>query len=284
MPASSLAYQTFGPNTGPTIVFLHGGGVGWWMWLPVIQQLSDFHCLAPDQPEHGGSRSIAPFSMALAAEKTAELIRQQAHGGKACVVGLSEGAQITVQLLATAPELVEKALVSSALLQPIPGLSWANSRPLLTWSFRLFVTPFKNVDWWARLNMKYAAGVPAEFYPYFKKDFAEMGEAEYVNLMLANQAFRLPAGLEKAAAPTLVVAGHKEYPAMQQSARDLVAALPTARGALLNLGPKATLAQEHNWALTAPQLFARTLRAWIEEKPLPPELLPSLSPGSIAQG
>jgi len=242
------------------------------MWLPVIKQLPDFHCLAPDQPEHGGSRGVAPFSMALAAGKVAELIRAQAHGGKAIVVGLSEGAQITVQLLASAPQLVEKTVVSSAILRPIPGTSWATSRSMLAWSFRLFVTPFKNADWWMRLNMKYAAGVPDAFYPYFKKDFQDLSEEEYVNLMLANQAFRLPAGLDKAAAPTLVIAGHKEYPAMQQSARDLVAALPTACGALLNLGPKASLASEHNWALTAPDLFARTVRAWIEEKPLPAKL------------
>lgn len=274
MPASSLVYQTFGPNNGPTIIFLHGGGVGWWMWLPVIKQLPEYHCLAPDQPEHGGSRPLAPFSMALAAEKTAELIRQQAHGGKACVVGLSEGAQITVQLLAAAPEVVEKAFVSSAILRPIPGMGWASSRPMLAWSHRLFITPFKNADWWIRLNMKYAAGVPDEFYPYFKKDFQELSEVEYVNLMTANQAFRLPAGLEKATAPTLAIAGQKEYPAMQQSVRDLVAALPYARGALLSLGPNSSMAKEHNWALTAPDLFARALRAWIEEKPLPPELKP----------
>jgi pimeloyl-ACP methyl ester carboxylesterase len=49
-----------------------------------------------------------PFSMELAAQKVAELIRDHAHGSKATVVGLSEGAQITVQLLATAPEHVER--------------------------------------------------------------------------------------------------------------------------------------------------------------------------------
>lgn len=272
MSDSSLSSEAFGPNNAPTIVFLHGGGVGWWMWLPVIKYLPDYHCLTPDQPEHGSNRQIAPFSMELSAEKVADLILQQAHGGKACVVGLSEGAQITVQLLATAPERVEKAVVSSAILLPVPGLGWVSSPALLAWAYRLTIPPFKNADWWIRLNMKYAAGVPDEFYSYFKKDFQEMTESEFVNLLIANQRFRLPVGLEKATTPTLVIAGQKEYPAMKQSMRDLVAALPHAKGALVNLGKESSMAKEHNWALTAPELFAKTIRAWIEEKPLPLEI------------
>jgi pimeloyl-ACP methyl ester carboxylesterase len=105
-----------------------------------------------------------------------------------------------------------------------------------------------------------------------KKDFQEMTESEFVNLMIANQRYRLPTGLEKTTAPTLVVAGQKEHAAMKQSVRDLVAALPHARGGLVNLGKKSSMAKEHNWALTAPNLFAQTIRAWIEERPLPAEI------------
>jgi pimeloyl-ACP methyl ester carboxylesterase len=273
MPTSpSLYSDSFGPIDAPTIVFLHGGGVGGWMWQPVIKYLPDYRCLTPDQPEHGRNRRIMPFSMELSAEKVAELIRAKTQGGKACVVGLSEGAQITVQLLATAPERVEKAVVSSALLLPMPGMGWIGSRALLAWSYRLSIPPFRNIDWWIRLNMKYAAGVPDEFYQNFKKDFQEMTESEFVNLLIANQSFRLPAGLEKATTPTLVVAGQKEYPAMKQSVRNLAAALPHASGGFVNLGPNSSLANEHNWAMVAPKLFAETIRAWIEGKPLPSEI------------
>jgi pimeloyl-ACP methyl ester carboxylesterase len=273
MSSSPTLYsEAFGPNNAPTIVFLHGGGAGGWMWQPVIQNLSDYHCLTPDQPEHGSNRQVAPFSMQLAAEKVAELIRAQAHGGKATVVGLSEGAQIAVQLLAAAPELVEKAVVSSALLLPIPGLGWVSSRALLAWAYRLSIPPFRNSDWWIRLNMKYSAGVPEVFYPYFKKDFQDLTEAEFVNLMIANQQYRMPSGLEQASAPTLVLAGEKEYAAMKQSVKCLVAALPHARGGLVNLGKQSSMAKEHNWALTAPGLFAQTVRAWVEGSPLPAEI------------
>jgi pimeloyl-ACP methyl ester carboxylesterase len=269
---ASLAFQAFGPNDAPTIVFLHGGGVGGWMWRPVIDRLPEYRCLAPDQPEHGGSRKIGPFSMELAAQKVSELIRDQVPGGKACVVGMSEGAQVTVQLLATAPEGVEKAIISSALLRPITGLGWVSSPALLAWSYRLSIPPFIHNDWWIRLNMKYAAGVPDAFYPHFKDDFQHLTESEFVNLLLANQRFRLPAGLATATAPTLVVAGQREYGAMKQSVRDLVAALPCATGGFLNLGKGSSMAKEHNWALTAPELFAQTVRAWMEDRSLPREI------------
>ncbi len=79
--------------------------------------------------------------------------------------------------------------------------------------------------------------------------------------------FKLPAGLSRATAPTLVVVGQKEYGMMKQSARDLVAALPNAKGCIARkVG--------HNWSLEAPELFAQTVRAWIENKLLPDQLLP----------
>ena len=242
------------------------------MWQPVIQLLPEYRCLAPDQPEHGNSRQIGPFSIELSAIKVAELIRDQAHEGKACVVGLSVGAQIAVQLLVTAPECVDKVIISSALLRSIPGLGWASSRAMLAWAYRLAVRPFINSDWWIRLNMNFAAGLSNEFYPKFKRDFQRTTESEFVNTMAANQRFRLPDGLGKVTVSTLVVAGEKEHAAMKQSVRDLAAALPSATGGLFSLGPVSSKVKEHNWAMTAPELFAQTVRAWIEGQPLPQEL------------
>ncbi|MGA2504352.1 MAG: alpha/beta hydrolase [Anaerolineales bacterium] len=110
--SSRMDLQASGPEEAPSIVFLHGGGMGSWMRNPVMGYLADYHCIAPDQPEHGGSRAIGKFSIALAAGKVAELIHNQTHDDKAIVVGLSEGAQIAVQLLASTPEVVEKAMAS----------------------------------------------------------------------------------------------------------------------------------------------------------------------------
>lgn len=85
--------------------------------------------------------------------------------------------------------------------------------------------------------------------------------------------FRLPAGLEKADVPVLVAVGKHEYKQMQDLARDLLKALPRARGVMTSIEPKSSLRKEHNWAMTAPDFFNATVRAWIEDQPLPAGLL-----------
>jgi pimeloyl-ACP methyl ester carboxylesterase len=272
---SSILYiERSGPAAAPAIVFLHGGGVGGWMWNAVVERLNgEFHCLVPDLPGQANSKPAGPFSHARAADQVADLIRREGPGGKAHVVGLSEGAQVTVELLSRAPEVVDSAFVSSAILRPMVGM-WMYSRRMLAWSYRLAMAPFKQNDGWIKLNMKYAAGVPEALYPQFKRSFQETTEDEFVGMLYAGLHYRQPAGLEKAAARTLVLAGEKEYKEMHQSARDLVKALPNARGGMISLGEKSTLAKEHNWALTTPDFFARTLRAWVKGETLPAELKP----------
>jgi len=269
----SIFIQESGPLTAPTIVFLHGGGGAGWMWQPQVEALSDYHCLVPDLPEQGQSVDEKPFTIQGSAERIAELIRTRAHDGKARVVGLSEGAQITVALLALAPELVERAVVSSALVRPIPGASLMTPQ-LIALSYRWTMPPFKNIEWWVRLNMKYAAGVPDKYYPQFSQTFRELTESGFTNLMVENQRFRLPQGLERVNVPTLVVVGKREYAAMRQSAHDLANAMPGAQAFEVNHTRKMSLAEEHNWNLSTPNSFTQTIRSWINDQPLPSALQP----------
>jgi pimeloyl-ACP methyl ester carboxylesterase len=264
-----LAFKSYHDEEKITLLFLHGGGGAGWMWQPVVDRLSEFHCLVPDLPEHGGSLQVKPFSMALAAQQAAELIREQAHGGKAVVIGLSEGAQVAVQMLATCPEVMDKAMISSALLLPMPGAKMYSSPGLISALFKMSVPPFRNSDWWIKLNMKYAAGIPDEFYPQFKANFQEMPESQFVNLMVANQTFRMPEGIDNAKVPALIVCGSHEYKAMKDSARNLASKLSGSQVYQINLGQGSNLASEHNWAMTAPQAFSDTVRSWLSGQPLP---------------
>jgi pimeloyl-ACP methyl ester carboxylesterase len=271
---TSLYVQSSGDQNAQTILFLHGGGVAGWMWDPVVARLPDFHCLVPDLPEHGRSMAIRPFSMELATSQAIELLRDRAHNGKAVVVGLSEGAQVAVQMLATAPELIERALISSALLLPMPGAGWFSSPRLLAWSFRASIPPFRKNEGWMRLNMKYAAAIPEEYYPQYRDNFQIMTESQFVNVMLVNQHFRMPANLGQVNTPTLAVAGKREYAVMKASARQLVAALPHAQARLIDLGPGSSMGKEHNWAMNAPDLFAQSVRCFIAGADLPEALRP----------
>jgi pimeloyl-ACP methyl ester carboxylesterase len=259
-----LAYKENHADKPDSILFLHGGGVAGWMWQPVVDLLPEFHCIVPDMPEHGTSVEVAPFSMTLAAEKSAELIKRHGHGGKAVVVGLSEGAQVAVQMLASTPECVTRAMISSALLLPIPGSKNYSNPNLLGFLYRWSMSPGFQKNWWIRLNMRYSAGIPNEFFPLFKENFIGMTKNQFVNLMVANQTFRLPQGVENYTSPVLIVYGKHEYKAMRESARLLARNLQKKRLFTVELHRNSTMAREHNWALTSPQLFANTLRNWME--------------------
>jgi hypothetical protein len=62
---------------------------------------------------------------------------------------------------------------------------------------------------------------------------------------------------------------------MRQSVCDIVAALSNAQGYLVHHSRRLSLAQEHNWSITTPELFTNTVRAWLRDQPLPEELQPA---------
>ena len=47
-----------GSPGSPAIVFLHGNGANGTMWKTHMEQLADFHCLAPDFPGFGQSGDV----------------------------------------------------------------------------------------------------------------------------------------------------------------------------------------------------------------------------------
>jgi pimeloyl-ACP methyl ester carboxylesterase len=270
-----LSYFETGPASAETIVFLYGGGAAAWVWQAQVDALcSEYHCLVPDLPEHGRSADVKPFTIQGSAASIADLIREKAHNGRAHVVGLSQGAQINLALMALAPELIDHAIVISAVVRPLPGGMDKLSPKMAASLYRWTIEPFKNNDWWTRVNMKYSAGIPDSYFPQFREMYHLMNADLFARILVENQRFRLPAGLERVKAPALVVAGRNEYKAMTQSVGDIVAALPNAQGYLVYHLTRMSLAQEHNWSIAAPELFTRTVRAWLCDQPLPEELRP----------
>lgn len=272
MKSQLLHFTQTSDTHKPKIVFLHGGGSSSWMWELVSCFLPQYNCIAVDLPQHGKSENIAPFSLPYAAEKVAELIDFLSPNDPVHLVGLSEGAQVAIQMLVSHSRILRSVFASSPLLLPVWGTGILASEWATRWAYLLALQPFKNWNYWIRLNMKFAAGVPEQFYVQFKQDFQNTTEESFVNLMVSNQRFRLPEGLEQTLTSVLAVCGHKEYRAMQNSVRLLSEVLPNATSFILELGKSSSLTEEHNWALTHPRLFADAVCAWIENKDLPSEL------------
>ena len=263
MTAAPLALTETGPAEAPTVVLLHGGGASGWTWGPAVERLPEFHCLVPDLPDHGGSIPAAgPFSISAAVDAVVDLIRRHAHGSRAHVAGLSLGAQVLVALLAHAPETVDRALVSGALVRPLPGSRWLYG--LLDPTVRAYM-PFRNIDGLVRANA-WSYGIPPAYLEAFRQDTRRLTADSFSRIMAANLSFRLPENLSAVSTPTLVLVGEREYGMMRPSARDLAAALPHGRAAIVQ-------GARHNWPLEHPDLFAEVLRAWVRCAPLPERLI-----------
>ena len=117
----NLFVRESGPVGAPAIVFLHGGTMSGWSWEPVVQPMQGYRCLVPDLTGFGKSSQQGPFEMDRAADAVAEVIRSQVGSGRAHVVGLSLGAQVGVQLMATEPKLVDRAVLCGTVINTMPG-------------------------------------------------------------------------------------------------------------------------------------------------------------------
>jgi pimeloyl-ACP methyl ester carboxylesterase len=243
------------------------------MWRPQVEAFrEEFHILVPDLPEQGRSTDAGPFTMLSAAEQVIELIGSRA-ASVVHVVGLSEGAQVALQLLALEPRLATTAILSSALVRPITGARWASSPIVLGLTYTTSIAWLRGWDWWVRTNMRSAAGVPDAYFGEFREGFRTLSKAGFVDLMRANQMFRLPDGLDAVATRVLAVCGRREYAVMRQSACDIAAAIPGSRACEVVHEGGRTVAQEHNWNMTAPALFNAMVRAFTSERPLPGALV-----------
>jgi pimeloyl-ACP methyl ester carboxylesterase len=255
--APLLYASTSGAPELPAIIFLHGGGLSARMWQPVIQRLPEFYCLAPDLPEHGQSRGLAPFDLSDSARRVADLIRARVPAGQAHLVGLSLGGAVALTTALQDPGVVSRMLVSgtSATLSRFLGSLSLGS----LWMLRLY-----QPQTLARSSAK-QWGIPEEYLPLFEEDILHSVSVDFNRRLIENlMRQQLPTSIPN---PMLVTVGEKETIPAKQAARKLAGLYPQAEGRVVpGLG--------HVWALQDPNLFAATVRAWVTGAPLPPALRP----------
>lgn len=91
------------------------------MWNKQLPFFKDDYCLVPDLPGHGGSSANGPFSIKRTAAQINEVMSNKADGREIIVFGFSLGAQILVEMMCQRPQLIDYAIVNSALLRPMPA-------------------------------------------------------------------------------------------------------------------------------------------------------------------
>lgn len=235
----------------PTLVLLHGGGLGPWSWSRHVAALSDaYACLTPTLPGHRGHGS-GTFDFATAYDEVVQLL--EPHGGDALVAGLSLGGQLAVSIAASRPDLVRGAVVSGVNLVGLPGLN------LLLPTLPL-MAPLKSIGALQRASARSSA-IPPEEVADFCSDGSAMDSRALASVFRESGSFRLPpsARLDD----VLALVGTKEPKVIRRSASQLTAAGATVRQ---------VEGGKHTWPLADPALFAGAVRAWDRRSALPPAL------------
>jgi pimeloyl-ACP methyl ester carboxylesterase len=256
---SGLAVRVSGSPTAPSVVLLHGVGNNGTMWANLMAGLRDHHCLAPDLPGHGDSRSMAWTSRSETSRLVADLIEERC-AGRAHVVGLSLGGSVALELLATRPELLDHVIVdgSSAIGSPLVGplkVGVAAISPILHFGpvARLIGRTF-GVEPGDKLAA-FVAQMQAVDPRSFRRAFADANDVRITSPLLA------------APCRTLLVAGERELKHVRASNRLLAERMPNAEARVM---PGAN----HGWGPAQfPEVHRAMVSAWIEDRPLPAALL-----------
>jgi pimeloyl-ACP methyl ester carboxylesterase len=254
----NLFFNENGQSSSETIIFIHGLGISGWMWNEQLEFFHDYHCIIPDLPEHGKSRALNHFTIDDAAESIVELINEHAHNQLVHLVGISLGAQVVLQILSKAPELVNSAFISGALIS-----TNSNNATLLKSLYHTLEVyqPVKNSDFFIKANMR-TYNMPKRFYKEFKKSTASIENKNLEEILRENITFKLPIGLENLEVPLLVMVGEKDYKIIKKSALAIIEKLPESESAMAcNVG--------HLWNLESPKLFNSVLYSWLTERKLP---------------
>ena len=113
-----MEFKEYGKNNDETIMLLHGGGLSWWNYRSVAEQLQqDYRVILPVLDGHAGSDK----AFTSIEENAAEVISfiDHALGGSVLLLGgLSLGAQIVLEILSQKRDICRYAVVESASVIP----------------------------------------------------------------------------------------------------------------------------------------------------------------------
>jgi pimeloyl-ACP methyl ester carboxylesterase len=253
----ALHYQEYGDTSASLMLFLHGGGVSSWMWDKQVQYFTHYHCIVPDLPEHGLNNNEVDFSIKGSAEELIKLIEEKARGKRVILIGFSLGSQVIIQLISMKPDLIDFAIINSALVRPISyAKKWIQS------SIRLSFPLIKN-RCFSKLQAK-TLYVSEDYFGKYYKESCQMKPDTLVRVLEENMSFEIPKDFRKATGKMLVTVGEKEKLVMKKSARDIVETNSNCKGVIIpEIG--------HGIPLAMPDVFNQMIETWIHEGELPKE-------------
>lgn len=241
-----------GERAGESIILLHGGNVGAWMWEPQVDALAGRHVITPDIIGFNDRAGEAWPGLDGAADDIAAIIRERAVDGRAHVVGLSMGGVIAVHLVARHPDVVRSCLVTGAMMVGIGG----HQRRLAELQLRAW-----DRRWFWQMQAQLFR-IPADAREQFIASGQGVSRETATRMYGEIFAGSMPAGPFDYTGPMLAIAGEKEPRDVQRAFAALTAAMPQTR---TWIAPK----MRHVWSIQDPELFTKTIVDFVDREAVP---------------
>ena len=247
-----MTVMEYGQQNPDVVMLLHGGGLSWWNYRDVAEQLgSQYHVVLPVLDGHADSG--VPFN--TIEDNAARLISyiDARFGGQILVLGgLSLGGQVAVEMLSQRKDICRYALIESTLVKT-SKLTAAMIGPTFGMSYGLV-----KQKWFAKLQADYL-GIPEPLFDDYFRDTCAIGKADMIAFLKANSLYTIQPSLSETAATVMIVAGAKEQKSIRDSAKLLHEAIPESRMEILPGLRHGDLSINH------PARYVRMLTEWIGE-------------------
>jgi len=209
-----MLFKTFGKKENPAMIILHGGGLSQWAVMPIVNILSkEYYIITPIIDGHGEDGDTTFISINDSAGKIIRYIDEN-HGGKVLAIcGLSIGAQISLEVLASRSDICSFSVIESALIVPLKYPSVMTSMTGLAY-------PLIKKKWYSDLQAKTLL-LPEEMHDTYYRDSCKITKKSLKNIIYSNSTFELSDNIKKTKSKTLIIVGGKELGIMKKSAERL---------------------------------------------------------------
>ena len=237
------------PETRPHLVFIHGAGMGPWMWEAQRVAFGErFHVHTPTLPGHDVATNENYTSHAGAVESIAEQIQLDTLEGDIIVLGFSVGGQVAIEFATMFADRVTRTAVMSSLVRP-----WRFAA--LYVSLAGLAAPLAKRRDFARLQATQLGLLDSDIDAYVELS-AHLSAATLRNIVRTNFSFAPPAEFIRSPRPVLLVAGDREQRTLIRNLRALSENVPTGRFELV-------AATAHSAPFTAPDYVNGVVDEWL---------------------
>ena len=218
-----MKFYDFGKKNLPVFVLLHGGGLSWWSFQNIIDELQDqYHLVVPVINGHGEEGKTEFVSIEDSADKLIAYLDANFGGRVFAIGGLSLGAQITVEVLSRREDIAEFAVIESALCHPMKSIP-IFAKPM----FHLFYGLIRQ-KWFSFLQAK-SLGIPEEMFESYYHDSLKISKQSLTHLSVSNSLYDCKPGLKNSRAKALIIVGSKEPVPVKESSQKLHGILPESQ-------------------------------------------------------